>query len=232
MATHVPSRSMSTGAAMRVGFVPAIPQTGAGPRDGATVFANPPSADAARQRDLAWLERIRAGEEAAFEQIFRAYFDRLQAYAERYVREPEVAEEVVANVFVRLWAQRAEWHVRESLKSYLYAAVRNQALMWLDHENVVNRTRKLGEQEQRSPGMGQAPASAEEELQAAELAAALEAAIDRMPPRVRDAYVLSRQHGLTYAEVAEEMGISPKTVEIHLGRALKMLREDLAAFVR
>lgn len=223
---------MSTTAAMRTGAWPAIFQAGPDHRDGATVFAHPPAADDSRERDLAWVQRMRAGEEAAFERIFRAYFDRLQAYVERYVREPEVAEEVVANVFVRLWEQRAELHVRESLKSYLYAAVRNQSLMWLEHENVVRRTRQTGEQEQRSPGMGQQPAAADEQVQASELAAALEAAIDRMPPRVRDAYVLSRQHGLTYAQVAEEMGISAKTVEIHLGRALKMLREELATFVR
>jgi RNA polymerase sigma-70 factor, ECF subfamily len=217
---------------MRVGSWPTVFRGGARPREGAAVFANPPSPEEVRERDLVWVEGMRSGEEVSFERIFQTYFDRLQAYAERYVRQPEAAEEVVANVFVRLWQQRAELHVRDSLKSYLYTAVRNQALMWIEHEKVVSRTREVGEREHRSPGMGQAPAAADEQMQALELADALELVIERMPPRVRDAYVLSRQHGLSYAQVAEEMQISPKTVEIHLGRALKLLRAELAAFMR
>lgn len=69
-------------------------------------------------------------------------------------------------------------------------------------------------------------------MQAIELAEVLEAAIARLLRRVREAYVLQRQHGLTYAEIAVEMGVSRKTAEIHLGRALKMLREELAPFLR
>jgi len=188
----------------------------------------PPSSD---ERELGWIAAVRQGDEAAFERLFLAYYDRLQAYAERYVRQPEVAEELVGNVFLRIWEQRERWEIRQSLKSYLYAAVRNHALMWLDHEEVVKRTRETGQREGRSPGMGQSAPAADEALQGSELASALAIAISRLPARPRDAYVLHRQHGLSYAEIAVELGISQKTVEIHLGRALRSLREELAVFL-
>jgi RNA polymerase sigma-70 factor (family 1) len=198
---------------------------------GSDSYSQTRSSDHDPVRDRDWIEAIRNGDEAAFEQVFLAYFDRLQAYAERYVRRPEVAEEMVGNVFVRLWEQRDRWELRQSLKSYLYAAVRNQALMWLDHQHVVGRAREAGMRERQSPGMGQPPAAADEELQAAELAEAVNAAIGRLPNRAREAYMLNRQHGLSYAEIAEAMGISIRTVEIHVGRALKALREELATFL-
>jgi RNA polymerase sigma-70 factor (ECF subfamily) len=197
---------------------------------GADVFSQAPRPT--QEEEHCWVAAVREGDEAAFEQVFLAYYDRLQAYAERYVQRPDVAEEVVENIFVRLWEQREQWEIRQSLKSYLYAAVRNQALMWIDHQRIVRRAQEAGMREQRSPGMGQARPTAEEELQAAELAAAARAAVERLPNRAREAYVLSRQHGLSYAEIAEAMGISSKTVEIHLGRALKALREDLSAFLQ
>jgi RNA polymerase sigma-70 factor, ECF subfamily len=173
---------------------------------------------------------IARGDAAAFESVFRTYFDRLQAYGERLVGRPDVAEELVGNVFARLWENRANWTLRQNLANYLYAAVRNQAIMWMEHERVVRRTRTCGLWDDRSPGMGEPPPAADEEMEATELETALRDAVERLPPRTRGAYLLSRQHGMTYAQIASEMEISSRTVENLIGRALTALRSELAAF--
>lgn len=177
----------------------------------------------------AWAKRIRRGDHTAFEALFRAYYERLCAFAEGYVDAPEVAEELVENVFVHVWEQRGS--CPESLKRYLYVAVRNQALKHLAHERVVQRARAAGLRQQRSFGMGQAPPTAEEELHADALAAAIQRTIDQLPPRCREVFLLHRQHEMSYAEIAAYMGLSPRTVENHIARALRALRDGLACWI-
>ena len=167
----------------------------------------------------------------AFETLFRTYHARLCTFAVRYVGCPDTAEEVVEEVFLRVWAQRKhEDEGGRCSRRYLYTAVRNQALNILDHERVVQQSRGLVLHQEPMPGMSQPPAAADEQLQAAELAAAVQHAIDQLPERCRQAHVLYRQHGMSYAEIAEVMGISARTVETQLARAARSLRHALAAW--
>lgn len=168
----------------------------------------------------------------SFEVLFRTYHSRLCAFAERYVACPDTAEEVVEDVFLRIWAQRKfEDGCCESPRRYLYKAVRNQALKVLDHERVVQQLRESARSQEHLPGMSQPPVAADERLHADQLAAALERAIDRLPERCRQAYVLHRQQGRSQAEVAAVMGISVRTVETQLARAARALRQQLAIWL-
>jgi RNA polymerase sigma-70 factor, ECF subfamily len=190
---------------------------------------DPPSCPPAQpELEREWVERTRAGDADAFAAMFHAYYDRLCGFAERYVRSADQAEELVEEVFVRLWQQREECRGCSSLKSYLYTAVRNRALKLLRHEGVVRRTVEQALRENRPLGVAAPFAAADEEVHAHELALAARRAIDRLPARSREAYLLHRQEGLSYAEIAERMGISTKTVENHLIRAVKALREQLS----
>ncbi len=168
-----------------------------------------------------WVERIRGGDEEAFEELFHAFYPRLCAFAASYVESYDVARDVGQDVFLKIWQHREQWTLHTSLKSYLYQTVRNQSL------NQRRGEQRRAEREQTVGATQPAPA-AEDEYSRKELEAAIWAAIDQLPPRRRRAFVLHRQHGLTYKEVAQVMGTQPKTVENQIGRALKFLREALS----
>jgi RNA polymerase sigma-70 factor, ECF subfamily len=174
---------------------------------------------------------VRAGDAAAFEQLFQSYYRRLYVFVESYVRAPEVAEDLTVDVFVRIWERREGWELRGSLRAYLYAAARNEALAWLRRQRMVQRVHDGALHDDCPPGMGAPPAPGDAAVQARELAEAVEQAIGRLPERGREALVLHRQHGLSYAEVGEAMGISPRTVEVHIRRAFQALRDELVRFL-
>lgn len=174
--------------------------------------------------------RIRAGEEVPFAEVFTTYHERLCFYAEGYVRSPEIAQEIVSDVFLWIWKHREEWRVTGSLASYLYGAVRHRAMDHLKHQRRAHRVHAAASLLERSPGMAEPPASPEEGLQALELAQVVEHTIQGLPERSREAFLLQRQHGLNYSEIAQVMGISPSTVEKHMIRARKALREALSSW--
>jgi RNA polymerase sigma-70 factor, ECF subfamily len=172
-------------------------------------------------------ERIRRGEVEAFESLFREHHAGLCRFAERYVREPALAEELVQDVFFELWRGRAAWELRTTLRAYLFGAVRNRAL---NHLKRASRTRLWFAREQRDAEPADPSASPERVAAESEAAAAVQRAVARLPERARMAVELRWQHGLKHAEIAEVMGISVKGVENQLGRALKALRGMLGDF--
>jgi RNA polymerase sigma-70 factor (ECF subfamily) len=176
------------------------------------------------------VRRIRAGDEAAFEQLFHAYYRVLCTFAFGYLRSPEAAEDLVHDVLLWIWERREQWEVHEELRSYLYRAVRNRVLNTLKRERLVARWQDMAAVDGSMAGIGMAPAHADADVRSRELATAFDAAVERLPARQRQAFLLRWQHRLPYAEIAVVMGVSEKTVESTLTRTLKKLREELAAF--
>lgn len=177
--------------------------------------------------DRALADGVRAGDLAAFETLFRRYFKPLTAFAYGLVRSPETAEELVQDTLFRIWEIRASWELHTSVKSYLYTAVRNRSLQHLAHARVARRFEERVRAAWSRGLEATAGGSADEQLHAADLAQAVERVVAGLPDRCRQAFVLSREHHLSYGEIAQVMGISPKTVELQIGRALKTLRERL-----
>ena len=169
-----------------------------------------------------WLAQIRSGDPVAFERAFRAYHPSLCEFAYRYVRSREVAEELVHDVFAKLWESRRRLEVRDSLKSYLYSAVRNHAISYLRHALVERRWREAEVQREAPHDLN----DADRLLESQELVAAVQRVLDHLPERCRLALTLRWQRQMSYAEVAEAMGISVKTVEIYVSRGLAALRES------
>lgn len=162
---------------------------------------------------------------ASFEALFRTYHRQLCGFAYRYVLSRDVAEELVQEVFLYLWEHQVEWGDARAAKSYLFTAVRNAAVSYLRHQGV---TRRL---EAEVVALFSRPKPTPEgDLRSAELAQALQHAIDRLPERRRLVFTLSREQGLSYAEIAKLLDISPKTVEMQMGRAYKALRKALAPY--
>jgi RNA polymerase sigma-70 factor (ECF subfamily) len=167
-----------------------------------------------------WLAGIRDGSVAAFEGVFRKYFTRLCAVAYAYVGSPEAAEEIVQELFLKLWRQRESLQITDNLQAYLFRAARNASLNHLKHRRVELQWRA-----REQAGDPPAAPAADAALTEGELSRALAAAIDALPERCRLVFTMSRRQGLSYAEIAEALGISIKTVEVQIGRALKTLRE-------
>ena len=167
--------------------------------------------------------RVRAGDERALETLFRAYFAPLCEFAVRYVREPALAEEVVQDLFADLWARRADWQLRGSVRAYLFGAVRNRALNlrkrqaterdWVEDETVT---------EIRS--LHREPDRADEAIERDELRSRVNAAVESLPERCRLVMHLRWREQMSHAEIAGIMGISVKGVEMQLARGLRALR--------
>ena len=167
-------------------------------------------------------QRIREGDEAAFEAMFRTHYDGLCRYVAGYLGSRDAAEDVVQGVFARIWDDRVHWVVGD-LQRYLYAAVRRRATSQFRRAAVRRRAAPLLALE----ASARAGAAADAEFEAEELRRRLERALTALPPRTRAAFVLSRREGLSYAEVASRMAISPKTIGVHISRALTVLRKAL-----
>jgi RNA polymerase sigma-70 factor, ECF subfamily len=177
------------------------------------------------QEERALFARLGAGDEAAFDALFRAWYAPLVRIAEGIVRERAVAEEVVQDVLLEVWRRRERLGDEESPRAYLIRAARNRALNHLRHLRV---------QQRGAPYVGGRVESAPEgasRVVEEELDRAVRGAVAELPPRCREVFELSRVHGLSYAEIASSLEISVKTVEAQMGKALRTLRERLAAWL-
>lgn len=175
-------------------------------------------------RDQQWAEQIREGNRRAFEKLFRAYVDPLYAFAAEHVDNRSAAEDIIQDVFCDLWDRRSDWEPEGTVKAYLYRAVRNTALDRLDRRQV-REDWKEEEKEEGRPRFGADPADA---LRQDELRQAMEGAVKDLPRQQKLVYRLAHRHGLSYREIASALGIARKTVENHMGRALRSLRSQLA----
>ena len=182
------------------------------------------------RRELELLKRARTGDEQAFETLFDAYVEPLCAFAYTYVQSQDVAQEVVQDLFCRLWERRHSLELPRSVHAYLYTATRNRAINYLRDRRVESAFLERA-QVDSARGAGTVAPRPDEEIQAGELAAALDRAVSEMPLRCREVFTLIRDQHLTYAETAALLGISTKTVEIHMGRALAFLRERLQRWI-
>lgn len=174
------------------------------------------------ERDEQWARQIRAGDCRAFEALFREYYEPLCGFAQSQLQDPEAAEDLVQDLLLDLWRRRRQLRPRQSLRAYLFGAVRNQCIKRIKHRQVRRRWER--EEKQKTPPRGADP---EEGFRYRELRRAMQEGVAELPERRRQVYVLSRQHGLTYKEIAAAMDISPKTVESQMVKALKFLRERL-----
>jgi RNA polymerase sigma-70 factor (ECF subfamily) len=162
-------------------------------------------------------------DDATFESTFRTYYTGLCGFAFRYVRSAEAAEDLVQDVFGALWAARRDIRVQASLRAYLFAAVRNRALNARKRSKVESdweRDESADDVRELHPQ----PKQPDELFDRAQLEAQLSAALDSLPERCALVMRLRWREQLSYAEIAETMGISVKGVEKQLERGLKALR--------
>ncbi len=171
------------------------------------------------------LARLRDGDHAAFDEIFRQWYEPVVRSANRVLHDPGIAEELSQDVFLEFWRRRETLAPESSVAGYLMQAVRNRALNHLRHLQVQKKSAVYVE------ALSEPAERADAALDAGELAAALTKAIADLPPRTREVFVMSRERNMRYSEIAEALNVSVKAVEANMSRALRMLRERLAQWM-
>lgn len=176
------------------------------------------------------LDRVRSGDRDAFELLFRTHYPSLLRFAHAQLRGDVDAEDVVHDVFLRLWSERTRLGPVRSLRSYLLTSVRHRVIDLIRHRKVEQRL-IVGSTDER-PGANnglsvadiQSTHSESDAAALAELDEAIRRGVAALPERCRMAFLLCREQGLSYAEAAEVMGVSPATVKTQMARALASLR--------
>jgi RNA polymerase sigma-70 factor (ECF subfamily) len=168
--------------------------------------------------------QVHAGE-AGFETLFKAHFRALHAYACTIIKDEAAAEDIVQNTFFKLWERRDQLQILQSVTAYLYRAVYHESLNYLKHAKVKKNHQHYVTSR---PEQQESPAG---HTAMRELESRLEAALRELPEQCRTIFQKSRFEELKYREIAVQMGLSVKTVENQMGKALRLLRLKLADFL-
>jgi RNA polymerase sigma-70 factor (family 1) len=171
-------------------------------------------------------ETLLVPSEQAFEQLFRDYYPRLCAFALTLLHNKEEAEEIVQTMFCRLWEQRDSIDVTTSVQAYLFRAVRNASLNQIKKTQIRDAYKVMN-----LDTINSNPEFQPDRITQSELSKRLEKAISGLPEQCRLIFKMSRFEELKYREIADNLGISIKTVENQMGKALKILRGEMRDFI-
>ncbi|MDP2338303.1 MAG: RNA polymerase sigma-70 factor [Bacteroidota bacterium] len=175
----------------------------------------------AQEKDSILYEEIKKGNEAAFNKAFNLYYSRLCFFADKILCDFDLSRSIVQQVFVDLWIKRDKLLV-SSLQSYLYHSVHNAALDVLKHKKVEARYLSSLDKSE--------PEEMTDLMEEAELADRINRAIQNLPEKCREIFLLCRFEELKYSEIATRLNISVKTVEMQIGIAMKKLRKELSDY--
>lgn len=171
-------------------------------------------------------ETVRLTDKETHETLFKRWYEPLYKYAYSILKDQFEAEDAVQKVFFKLWDDRLNTSITVSIKSYLYMAV---------HNICLNRVKQMKVQQKHNQQIGlDEPVEHNEVYESIvekELNYKITMAIAQLPPRCREVFELSRFEMMSYKEIAQELAISPNTVENQIAKALKLLRENLKEFI-
>jgi RNA polymerase sigma-70 factor, ECF subfamily len=168
------------------------------------------------------LERALRGDTEAFENIYRSYVKELCAFAAYYVKSFDAAQDIVQNLFLLLWERKETIRIDGFLKTYLFTSVRNLSLNFLKHQTADRISSNTYSMLFSIPS-----ATPHEIAEHQELDVLITQALEKIPERCRIVFILSRYFNMKYIEIAEILGISVKTVDAHMVKAVKSLRSNL-----
>jgi RNA polymerase sigma-70 factor (ECF subfamily) len=171
------------------------------------------------------IKQIQEGNELAFETLFFTYYNRLCKYAWKYVRSKQGAKGIVQDVFADVWQNRSGLDETKNIEGFLFALIKNRALDVIKHQKIVEKY----EREIFAVQEGWNHTAEQHHRPTAEtfINEDVRHAIEELPPRARQIFLLNREEGLTYKEIAAYLDISVKTVESQMSRVLKLLRKSL-----
>ena len=176
--------------------------------------------------DTGHLEVLKEKGEFMFEQVFKSNFKGLHSYAYTILKDEMIAEEMVQNVFYKIWEKKENLFIQTSVTAYLYRSVYHESLNYLKHRKVKEAYQSYAMHQMKNQSD-----NAEKKILLSELEQKLEKALNELPEQCRTIFQMSRYEELKYQEIADRLGISIKTVENQMGKALKRLRKSLADFL-
>ncbi len=177
--------------------------------------------------------KVRGGNILAFEKLFKKYYKNLCLFAEYYVREKAMAEEIVGNFFMNLWEKRKKIEIKDSINSYFYKSIYNQCIKYLEHLKVTKKyedyaRNMLENRELFSPSSDNYPLA---NLISKEIQEEIEIAINQLPEKCREIFCLCRFENMSYEEVSAKLDISVNTIRTQMSRALEKLRVSLKDYL-
>ena len=167
------------------------------------------------------IEKIRIGDVDTFELLFRQYYQPLSQFIYRFVQDQNVAEDIIQDIFLHVWKKRKNLKSHHNIKSYLFTVAKNKSLKYLRHVKIKDRYKINHIQPDIEEN------STDNICNYNELQQEIERSIQDLPLKCRIIFCMNRFDNLTYLEIAEIQGISIKTVETHMSRALKFLQKRL-----
>lgn len=177
--------------------------------------------------------QIKKGDVYAFEKLFKAYYRNLCYFAENYVKEKAMAEEIVGSFFVSLWEKRNTIEIKDSVKSYFYSSVHNLCIKYLEHLKVMKKYEEYARSRLRSKEL-MAPSSNAYPLAnliSQEIVEEIEKSISELPEKCREIFCLSRFEEMSYEDISAKLDVSVNTVRTQMARALQKLRESLKNYL-
>lgn len=173
--------------------------------------------------DKELLQRISEGDSSAFSILYHRYWEEMYVVAVKALRDKTDAADIIQDVFLALWNRRHELKIEGALSSYLHTAVRYKAIHFIE-KNITRRDylALLAE-----VSVSWLPPNADVNLQLEEIQKALSTVVTKMPPRMQQVYILSREKQLSHKEIAEQLSLSVETVKKHIQHALKLIKTTL-----
>ena len=168
--------------------------------------------------------KLTQGDVVAFECLFKLYYTRLTLFANRFLNDINAAEEIVSDIFVMLWENGHEIEFKGTVSSYLFRSVQNRALNYLKHQKIESLYVNYLEKQHLMHTMA---ATAESPYLEKEMTRQINSALESLPEKCREIFMMSRFDNLKYKEIAEKLNLSPKTVERQMSIALDKLRRML-----
>lgn len=172
------------------------------------------------------IEGLERKDKAVFDYIFNYYYSSLCAFAMQYTNDRDVSEDLVQDLFISLWMEAPNLRINSSLKSYVFTGVKNRCFDYQKHQKVVKKY-KVYELFSSKNGDN----ATESYFAESELRLAIQKSLEKLSPRCREIFELSRHKGLSNQEISEKLGISKRTVELQISKALKILRNELIEFL-
>jgi RNA polymerase sigma-70 factor (ECF subfamily) len=170
--------------------------------------------------DVQLIDRLKSGDESALTDIYKEYWQQLFLSAYNVLKDKQACEDVIQELFIKLWNSRDNIEIAVSLKAYLYASIRYEVYRQIRAGVVTSDVFDALANRLQSP-------ATHENLEYKELVSQVNSVVETLPEKCREVYKLSREEYLTHKQIASRLNISTKTVENHLTKALKHLRTSL-----
>jgi RNA polymerase sigma-70 factor, ECF subfamily len=167
-------------------------------------------------------------EEQAFELIFRKYYVRLCGFANKFIANTAESEEIVQEVFLNIWKKKDRLTLDNEIKPYLFKSVQNLCFNFIEHKKVIDNYYSVIEVVYKNQ---KEDSDTYESLLFTELQAKVDEAIGSLPEECRKIFRMSREDGLKYTEIASKLGLSVKTIETQMSRALSKLKTELKDYL-